>query len=216
MRLDGLDGKTKWSWTSPDQRCVILDRFEAQSHFFSSLTVISHVLATPTTIYLVGLAKSLASYTLHVTALSTSTGVEISSAHVPSSIIKMSDLISVRDLRQSSITPVVVWLQNGQIMSYPLTPELGGKHKSTTAVKYRELVDVGLRNHGYLVAIERNGSSSVLQLTMDASTFKTIRIFADSVCISKCDTMVSQILISRSQGGFRFRSKRPLCRRFQP
>ena len=96
----------------------------------------------------------------------------------------MSDLFPIRDLRQSSITPVVVWLQNGQIMSYPLTPKLGGKHKSTTAAKYRELVDVGLRNHGHLVAIERNGLSSVLQLTMDASAFKPIWIFADSVRIS--------------------------------
>jgi hypothetical protein len=184
LRLDGLNGKTKWSWTSPDQGLVLFDHFGVEGSLFrSSLTIFTHVLATPTTIYLIGLAKSIASYTLHLTTLSTSTGEEVSSTHVTSSITHVSDIYPVQDLRQSSATPVIAWLQQDELMSFALTPQLGGKPKSAKGTKYKELVDVGLRNHGQLVAIASDSSSSVLQLATDASGFKTLWNFADSVRI---------------------------------
>jgi hypothetical protein len=95
----------------------------------------------------------------------------------------VSDIYPVQDLRQSPATPVIAWLQQGELMSFALTSQLGGKPKSATGAMYKELVDVGLQNHGQLVAIKSDGSSSVLQLAADTSAFKTLWNFADSVRI---------------------------------
>ena len=52
----------------------------------SSLAVYSKICVTSSTVYLVGLSKSLASYTLHVTSLSTQHGELVNSGDYPSSI----------------------------------------------------------------------------------------------------------------------------------
>ena len=146
------------------------------------MTIISHVFATPKTVYLIGLTKSVASYTLYLTALSTETGEELSSAHVPSNISHgLLDLVPLRDLNDLSVTPVIAWLQQGELTSFPLTPDLKQKPTSAKGSAYSQLLDVGLRDHGQFVAIKPDGSSSALKLNKEGPGFKVVWDFADSV-----------------------------------
>ena len=128
--------------------------------------------------YLVGLAKSFASYTLHVVALSPVDGSLLASADVPSSI--EAGPSSVLLLSKNEHTRVV-WLEGGQIKSVELTPGLKEKPIAVKGAVYREVVNVGLEEHGMFVALKEDGSARLIKLNNEGTGLKIVWEFADSV-----------------------------------
>ncbi|KAK0497691.1 hypothetical protein EDD18DRAFT_1158925 [Armillaria luteobubalina] len=144
-------GEIRWTWTSEDQ---------------SSLVIYTNVIATPTAVYAVGVAKSYASYTLHVTALSSESGQLLSSAHVPSSITNpSSDLV----LLTRNTVSRLAWLEQGSVKSVTLSTSLKEKPTTNKGANYKRVLDVGLSKQGYMVAIMLDGTGRVFRLGEDGS-----------------------------------------------
>ena len=130
--------------------------------------------------YLLGLAKSLSSYTLHITSLSTDTGEAIHSGHIPSSITTgLSEAFILSDLKAPQTAPQVIWLEQGKIKALELTPELKAKPAAVKGAVYKKIADVGLSEHGQFVAIAEDGSGRVIKLTPEG--LKAIWEYTDSV-----------------------------------
>ncbi|KAI8996246.1 DUF1620-domain-containing protein [Trametes punicea] len=158
-------GEVKWGWSAPDQ---------------TSLVVYSKIIATPSAIYLLGLSKSFASYTLHVTSLSPSTGELIANGNVPSSVpAGFSDVVVLRDLKTPGVEPHLVWLEDKVIKAFPLTPNLKAKLAVIKGATYKAVQDVGVSEYGQLVAIKEDGSGWVIRLSSEG--LKVIWEYADSV-----------------------------------
>lgn len=135
----------------------------------------SNLVVTPSAIYVVGLAKSFASYTLHVTALSPTNGEVLSSADIPSSILGgLTELLTL-----TTDSPHLVWLELGTIKTFPLVPTLKGKASTLKDAAYKQILDVGLNSYGRIVAIKADGSGTVL--TLGEKGLKSIWEFEGSV-----------------------------------
>ncbi|KAK0200946.1 DUF1620-domain-containing protein [Desarmillaria ectypa] len=155
-------GEIRWTWTSEDQ---------------SSLVIYTNVIATPTVIYAVGLAKSYSSHTLHVAALSSESGQLLSSAHVASSIANPSTDFA---LLTSNAVSRLAWLEQGALKSVVLSTSLKEKPTTTKGTTYKQLLDVGLSKHGYMVAIMSDGTGRVFRLEEDSSALNNILEFEGS------------------------------------
>ncbi|GJE85471.1 PQQ and DUF1620 domain-containing protein [Phanerochaete sordida] len=165
-KIDASTGEVLWGWAAPDQ---------------ASLNVYSAVLPTPSAVYLIGLAKSFASYTLHITALSPADGSVLGSKDVSSSIEQgPASLFALSNPAVELGHARVLWLEANQIKSVRLTPELKEKPTTVKGTAYRKLVDLGLSDHGLLVAIKDDGSGHVVKLDDEGSGLKVIWEFADS------------------------------------
>jgi hypothetical protein len=175
--IDGKTGEIKWSWTSEDK---------------SSLIIYSKIIVTPTTTYLLGLAKSVKSFTLHATSFSTQTGTLIASRNVPSSLSPTSPtalpsnafltLNIVNTTASPSVPPLVLWLESNSLRSFALNPDLTGKPGGFKGITYKELVDVGLgEEYGMFVAVQGDGSGKVVKLSAEKEGgVKGIWEFAES------------------------------------
>ncbi|TCD70607.1 hypothetical protein EIP91_002637 [Steccherinum ochraceum] len=151
-RINGKTGDVEWGWTSADQR---------------SLYLYSNVISTPEAVYLVGLAKSLASYTLHVATLSPATGELLTTADFPSSITEGPSQLLL--LTSKAKDQYVAWLEDGRIHSLKLTPELKAKATVTKGATYKKLLDIKLCEDGVFVGIKEDGSGRVVKLSEDGS-----------------------------------------------
>ncbi|KAI0318194.1 DUF1620-domain-containing protein [Amylostereum chailletii] len=160
-RVDST-GNVQWTWSSLDQ---------------TSLVVYSKIIATPAAIYLVGLASSFSSYTLHITSLSPSTGQLLASVNVPSSI---SDGPSTLLALASPDTTRVAWLEGGLIHSVALSSDLHQKPTVHKSASFVSVVDVGLGTHGHFVALKQDGSGVVLALDAGKADVATLWEFSDS------------------------------------
>lgn len=194
--IDRVTGEVKWGWSAPDQTSVSISslllqwdldfgnnycsRAIADTLTIRSLVVYSKILATPSAIYILGLSKSFASYTLHITSLSPVTGELISDVNVPSSVTSgFSDVLVLRDLRTSEAEPQVVWLEGKVIKSFALTPSLKAKTSAIKEAVYRSVEDVGVSEYGQFVAVKEDGSAWVIRLSSEG--LKVIWEYADSV-----------------------------------
>ncbi len=167
-RILTTTGQLQWGWTSPDQ---------------SSLVIYSTLVPTSSAVYVLGLAKSFASYTLHVTALSPSDGSIISTADVPSSITDgPQSVFALRKAGNGTEAVRAVWLEGGSIRSVNLTPELKEKPVPVKGAVYQEIIDAGLNDHGIFVALKDDGSGRVIKINEEGTGLKVIWEFADSVC----------------------------------
>lgn len=137
------------------------------------------MLATPSTTYVIGLSTTLASNTLHVSSLSTSTGELIASTTIPLSVaVKPSDVLALSS-DTAALIPRVVWLEPGTFRSIALVPELTEKPISATGSAYTTIVDIGLQSRGYVVALTADGTGRILKL--EADKLSVIWEFSDSV-----------------------------------
>ncbi|OBZ74558.1 ER membrane protein complex subunit 1 [Grifola frondosa] len=167
-RIDGSTGEIRWGWTSPDQ---------------TSLVVYFRIFATPSTVYLVGLTKSFASYTLHVTTISSDSGELVADADFPSSITTgPDDILLLHNVNDSQINARIVWSEDGSIKSFALTPDLKGKSAVIKGAVYTKIEDVGLSEHGQFVALRDDGSGRVIKLGNEG--LKVIWEYADSATAS--------------------------------
>ena len=141
------------------------------------------MVSTTEAVYVVGLAKSFASYTIHLVALSPATGELMASADVPSNIIEGPSELLVLDNKGQ--TPYVIWLEDGRIRSLKLTPGLKEKSTVTKGSTYKKLIDVKLCEDGQFVGIKSDGSGRVVKLANDGS-LKVTWEFENSVCRCFC------------------------------
>jgi hypothetical protein len=152
----------------------------------SSLVILTKLIPTSDAIYVIGVAKSTASYTLHVTTLSPSTGEVIKSAHVASSIVDpLTQFISLT--RAGLSQPMILWLEQGTLRYIGLTPSFNQKGKPLKGMGYAKILDVGLDNHGQAVIVRNDGSSFILRLDGEIGLAKSIWEFQDSVGLSCLD-----------------------------
>ncbi|ESK86134.1 duf1620 domain-containing protein [Moniliophthora roreri MCA 2997] len=156
----------KWTWKSEDA---------------ASLVINSNLVVSSDAIYVVGLASSFASYTLHVTALSPATGEVLATAHIPSTVADgLNDFIT---LSSSTGEPYLLWLESNSIKHLPLTPSLGGKASSYRTSMFRKLVNIGLESQGMFVGIKIDGTAQALKLQNDG--VKLVWDFEDSAPTDK-------------------------------
>ncbi|KAI0772317.1 DUF1620-domain-containing protein [Trametes elegans] len=161
--VDRNTGDVRWGWSAPDQ---------------TSLVVYSRILSTPSTVYLIGLSKSFASYTLHITSISAATGELIESGGIPSSITTaLSDVIVLRDAKVTEVNPHIVWLEDGVIKYFPITPSLKGKAAALKGA-VKSIEDVGVSEFGQFVAVQSDGSGRVIRLGSEG--LKVIWEYSDS------------------------------------
>ncbi|KAL0064178.1 hypothetical protein AAF712_008900 [Marasmius tenuissimus] len=166
----------KWTWTSEDQ---------------SSLVIYSNLLVTSQAIYVVGLAKSFASYTLHITSLSPATGQVISSSNIPSSIgTGINDLLS---MLSTTGDPHVLWLEQNTIKYFSLTPTLSGKPATYKGASFFKLTDIGLNSDGYVIATKIDQNDQALKIVGD-----TVQLAWDFENSAPSEKMG----VSRYAGGF--------------
>ncbi|TFY63636.1 hypothetical protein EVJ58_g3135 [Rhodofomes roseus] len=154
-------------------------RPHAHARNASSLVAYSKIVTTPTTVYLIGLAKSFASYTIHVTALSTTTGELLTSGHIPSSISDgLTDFFELRDVKDASVPPRIVWIEGGSVRYFTLTPELKEKPMGFKGAMYKNILDIGLSEYGQFIALREDGTARVLRSVPEG--FRQIWEFAES------------------------------------
>ncbi|KAG1773685.1 hypothetical protein EV702DRAFT_559870 [Suillus placidus] len=159
-------GDTLWTWNSPDQ---------------GSLVLYSHLIADPSTVYLVGLAKSFASYTLHVTTLSATTGELIASVNIPANIKdERSKFVAVSSQTGPTTTTCVNWLEDGALKAAVLTPDLKGQVMALPGVKYDRISDFGLSTNGQFLAIKEGGAAHVMHFDAQAYSLRPIWEFGDA------------------------------------
>lgn len=136
---------------------------------------------TTSAVYVIGLAKSISSYTLHVTALSPSDGTVLATTDVPSTITDGPEsILALKKLVGEAEIVRAIWLEGGKIRSVALTPELQEKPVTVKGAAYESLVSTGLEDHGMFVAIKDDGSGRVVRLN-DDNALKIIWEYADSV-----------------------------------
>ncbi|KLO18736.1 DUF1620-domain-containing protein [Schizopora paradoxa] len=165
-RLDSGSGRIKWEWSAEDQ---------------GSLVVYSRIARTSSAVYVIGLAKSFASYTLHVHALSPSTGEVISNAHIPSSIYNgLTDFLLISDATKEDDTPHIVWLEKGSMRHIMLTPQLNEKSLVIKGVTYKSILNIGLNERGYFVALKDDGAARVMRIDAEGTRVNPAFEFPES------------------------------------
>ena len=147
----------------------------------SSSVIYSRIARTPKTVYLVGLTKSISSYTLHVSALSASTGELLSDAHIPSSIHNgLTDFLVLSDTADDESSPFVAWLEKDALKFVRLTEKLDSKPKTLKGSSFKGISNIGLNERGWFVALEQDGTGMVLGTDKDSQGLKQIWKFAES------------------------------------
>ncbi|PPQ71078.1 hypothetical protein CVT25_007866 [Psilocybe cyanescens] len=171
--INGTSGETLWTWTAPDQ---------------GSLTIYSSIHVTPTALVALGLSKSTASFTLHLTSLDVSSGAVVQSTGVPSSIADPLTQFAVLSTSASSSssssssrngkgeTPVILWLSHSSLFYLPLsraalsakpTPRPRKAKLEGTGAGLERIVDVGLSALGHAVVSRNDGSAFVVKVSGD-------------------------------------------------
>jgi hypothetical protein len=132
----------------------------------------------------VGVTKSLASFTLHVVALSPFDGDELSTKNVPSSIAEaLTGFLTL----SNPAAPQIVWLEEGSVKSITLTPILNVKVTTVKGATFGRIMDVGIAEQGHFVAVHTDGSATVFRSQTDRTGLKSVWEFEQSVralCLS--------------------------------
>jgi hypothetical protein len=140
-----------------------LFRFGYLTLHFSSSVIYERIVVTGSTVYAVGLTKVSSSYTLHVTAVSSSTGEELSTANVRSSIDNgPRDFFTLTTNVEEN--PHLVWLEHGVVKHVALIPKLPSKPTSLSGPDYDQIINLGLGEKGFFVARKSDGGSHVYKL----------------------------------------------------
>ena len=146
---------------------------------FSALVVHSKLILNSDTLYVIGMAKSFASYTLHVSTLSPSTGQVIISANILSNIVDPLAHFAVLT-RPNTTQPQALWIEQETLRFVGLTPTLKEKGKQLKGTGYTRIRDIGLNDQGHAVVSRKEGSSFVLKFD-EVNSAKSAWEFVDSV-----------------------------------
>ncbi|KAI5999030.1 hypothetical protein EDC04DRAFT_2584429 [Pisolithus marmoratus] len=155
-RIDSQSGDVVWTWDSPDN---------------GSLVVYSHIGITPDAVYAIGLVKSQAAYTLHVTTLSIASGSVIASVDIPANLATDTPGFVLLEAPASPLSargPCLAWLESSSIRAAVLTPELKGQVQILPGVNYTHIQDIGLGGAGQFIAFTQDGSAHVMRYDGDS------------------------------------------------
>jgi hypothetical protein len=141
------------------------------------------LVTTPSTVYVIGLSKSFATYALHVTSLSSSTGELVASVSFSSSIAEGSSGLLIVSSDSTTLDPRVVWLEAGAIRSVSLAPYLTEKPTFVKGSTYSKIVDIGLQSKGHFIVLNTDDTAQLLTLDANNAGLKVIWVFADSVSV---------------------------------
>ena len=139
------------------------------------------------------MAKSFASYTLHVTTLSPSTGQLIVSANIISSIVDPLAHFAVLT-RPNSTQPQALWIEQETLRFVGLTPTLKEKGRQMQGTGYTRILDIGLNDQGHALISRKEGSSFVLKFD-EVNSAKSLWEFVDSVSLSFSSKIPIRFLI---------------------
>ncbi|EIW74996.1 DUF1620-domain-containing protein [Coniophora puteana RWD-64-598 SS2] len=170
--LDATTGETRWTWVASDQ---------------GSLIIHTHLLADPksSTLFVAGLAKSTASFTLHVTALSLSTGEELTSHNIPANLADArTDYVALTGPAGTG-GACLSWLEKGVIKVAVLKPDLKGSVLSIPGAKYKRVEDIGLAMNGQYLAYKEDGAGQVMHFDAEKGVLKAIWEFPESASSSE-------------------------------
>ncbi|KAF8636102.1 hypothetical protein AX17_003807 [Amanita inopinata Kibby_2008] len=167
--IDGSTGEVKWKWRAPDE---------------SSSVIYTKLKATSYALYVIGVTKSFSTYTLHITALSSTTGEMLNETEVNSSILQPTLEMVLLSLQvPHSYRPRISWLEKGKFKSKALTPDLKNPIKvkvtSTTNSTYEKILDVGVSDLGYVVATKLDGPATVMMLEQDGAAVMPVWLFEE-------------------------------------
>jgi ER membrane protein complex subunit 1 len=157
--------------------------------YFSPSIIYSRLACTHDTVYAIGLVKSIASYSLYISAISAADGIEKASAHIPSAIYNgLTDFLVLSDI--TSGDPLIVWLEfsasapkQSQIRFANLNPEMRGQPKALKGATFKKILNIGLNEFGYFVALREDGSAMALKMDRDSRGVSLIWEFEESVHI---------------------------------
>ncbi|KAI5117724.1 hypothetical protein M0805_006209 [Coniferiporia weirii] len=165
-RLDAPTGRVRWEWAAEDK---------------ASSVVYSRIACTPSTVFVVGLSKSFASYSLHITAISAESGEVVANAHVPSAIHNgLTDFLLLSDKADDDSTPCVVWFEQGQMKFNMLTPTLDEKPKLMKGATFKGILNIGLNERGNFVALRSDGTGLAMKLDKGSNGLALVWEFAES------------------------------------
>ncbi|KAF8625878.1 hypothetical protein AX15_005151 [Amanita polypyramis BW_CC] len=160
--IDGTTGGTGWTWAAPDQ---------------TSLILYTKLFSTPDAIYVIGVSKSITSYILHITTLS-STGQVLNEVDVPSKIVNpITDVVPLFSHVLHQYKPRIAWLEDGQIKSKALTPDLKHPLEEVKGLAFDRILDVGLGDYGYFVALKRDELAWIMKIEEGGTVVRPWREF---------------------------------------
>ena len=134
------------------------------------------------------MSKSFASYTLHVSTLSLSTGQVIISANIPSSIVDPLAHFAVLT-RPNTTQPQALWIEEETLRFVGLTPTLKEKGRQLQGTGYTRIMDIGLNDQGHAVVSRKESSSFVLKFD-EVNSAKSVWEFVVSVSFSSFSTKI--------------------------
>ena len=138
------------------------------------------------------MAKSFASYTLHVSTLSPSTGQVIISANILSNIVDPLTHFAVLT-RPNTTQPQALWIEQETLRFVGLTPTLKEKGRQLKGTGYTRIRDIGLSDQGHAVISRKEGSSFVLKFD-EVNSAKSAWEFVDSVSFFFCFSKIPLII----------------------
>lgn len=138
------------------------------------------------------MAKSFASYTLHVSTLSPSTGQVIISANILSNIVDPLTHFAVLT-RPNTTQPQALWIEQETLRFVGLTPTLKEKGRQLKGTGYTRIRDIGLNDQGHAVISRKEGSSFVLKFD-EVNSAKSAWEFVDSVSFFFCFSKIPLII----------------------
>jgi hypothetical protein len=157
----------------------------------SPLVVHTQLLITNGAIYAVGVAKSASSYALLASVLSPTMEsfllwrIRLPALHTPFVNLRFS----------LAMTWHAIWLENGLVKPLVSTPKLSNKLSTVKGAGYAQILDVGLSEHGQLVATREDGASRILKLDEDPLSLTSIWQFENSVCnVSSLSCLLHSLL----------------------
>ena len=106
----------------------------------------------------------------------------MNTVHIPSHIHNgLTDFLVLSD--ETSEDPFVVWIEHGpsQLRFASLTPELKGQEKTLRGATFKSVINVGLNERGYFVALRGDGSGMVLRLDRASKGIRDVWEFSESV-----------------------------------
>ena len=156
------------------------------------------------TLFVAGFAKSIKSYTLHVTTLDLASGQVVANVNIPANIANaLTDFLLLgpsrvgsssatgapSDANTDAFGPSLVWLspsstaQNAplSLFSAPLSPSLKGKVLTIPNTSYKRIQDVDLAGNGLFMAFQDNGTAEVLGYETSGSPVRVIWDFGNVV-----------------------------------
>ncbi|KAG6896233.1 hypothetical protein C0992_009558, partial [Termitomyces sp. T32_za158] len=153
-RIDAPTGDVQWTWASQTESIIL-----------------TNLVFTSSALFAVAATRSGINLTLHVTVLEPQTGTVLRSREVPSNVKHLQTYTVLSISTSENIRPHVVWIENGQLKSFKLTPDLDAKpdsivykHKIQPLNAYERILDVGVSLSGSTVVVARDGSATLLSL----------------------------------------------------